>query len=78
MDELNGGSTEIDTEKYENDNLVNEYKSKKYNEAKQNVDKYNDKKGHSGQHHTHGGKKKGMAYKKGDKHKKLKTKKVLN
>lgn len=48
----------------------------KYNEKKGHGDKYNDKENHKGHKHIHGGKKKKVSYKKGDKHKKFKTKKV--
>lgn len=71
-----GGSKKGDAEKHKSGKLMNEKKSTKYKEEKGNADKYNDKGGHSGEVHTHGGKKKEATYKKGDKHKKYKTKKV--
>lgn len=67
----------MDTEKYKNGKKIKEEKSLKYNEEKGNGNKYNDEDGHAEQEHTHGGKKKEASYKKGDKHKKFNTKKVI-
>lgn len=75
-EESTGGGAEVDTEKYKNGKLMNEEKSIKYNEEKGKGDEYSDKNGHSEQVNTHGGKQKKATYKKGDKHKKFKTKKV--
>lgn len=77
-DKSSGGNTKVDGEKHKSGQLKNEKKMTKYNEEKGNDDKYNNKGGHGGQKHTHGGKKKKVGYKKGDKHKKFKTKKVCN
>jgi len=71
-----GGIKEVDAEKYKSGKLMNEEKSTKYKEEKGDDDKYNDKGGDAGEIHTHGGKKKEASYKKGDKQKKFKTKKV--
>lgn len=78
MEKSAGGSKKVDTEKYKNGKLMKEEKLTKYNEEKGNNDKHNSKGGHGGHIHKHGGKKKKMAYKKGDKHKKYKVKKVCN
>ena len=75
-DESKGGLKEVDAEKYKSGKLMNEEKSTKYNEEKGDDDKYNEKGGNAGEIHTHGGKKKEASYKKGDKQKKFKTKKV--
>lgn len=75
-EESTGSGAKVDTEKYKNGKLMKEEKSIKYNEEKGNGDQYNDKDGHSGQLITHGGKQKKAKYKKGNKHKKFKTKKV--
>lgn len=77
-DESTKSNTEINAENYKNGDVLNENKSLKYKESKGNAEKYNGKGGHNGQIHAHGGKNKEMAYKKGDKHKKFKTKKVIN
>jgi len=71
-----GGIKTVDAEKYKSGKLMNEEKSTKYNEEKGNDDKYNDKGGNAGEIHTHRGKKKKASYKKGDRQKKFKTKKV--
>lgn len=76
IDESTGGSTKGDAEKHKSGKLLNENKSTKYKEEKGNADKYKNKGDHGEEVHTHGGKKKEATYKKGDKHKKYKTKKV--
>lgn len=73
-----GGQKKEDTENYKNGRVAKEEKSMKYNEEKGNGDKYNDKGNYKGKKHTHGGEKKKVSYKKGDKQKKFKTKKVNN
>ncbi|XP_060836911.1 glutamic acid-rich protein-like isoform X1 [Rhopalosiphum padi] len=70
-----GGIKKVDAEKHKSGKLFNEKKSTNYKEDKGDDDKYNDKGGHAGEIHTHGGKKKEASYKKGDKGKKFKTKK---
>jgi len=76
LDESIGGIKEVDAEKYKSGKLMNEEKSTKYKEEKGDDNKYNDKGSDAGEIHTHGGKKKEASYKKGDKQKKFKTKKV--
>lgn len=71
-----GGNKEADTEKHKSGKLVKQEKSTKYHEEKGNDDKYNDKGGNAEEVHTHKGKNKKASYKKGDKQKKFKTKKV--